>query len=227
MENRRLCSRLLTYGKGNFLNKGQDIFGSISLNNYSRKGFQASFNTAVETGSDLVVEINLPSHDMPLRANGRVVWTKTPDNNTDSRLEAGIELNDMDLLNIEQIVDECHKDKYLEQAADYAFEAGIHARKSGGSFLKSSCGMPAIFILFFLFGSFFTVINQYFAFIYALTLSSYFLFIVVKKRSLIFSRGSNIKSLSQNKTLLRIAGITLNNLCCGFYFLLGFAAQKK
>ncbi|MFH1094292.1 MAG: PilZ domain-containing protein [Candidatus Omnitrophota bacterium] len=227
MENKRLWRRLLTEGKGNFLTRDRDLFGSMSVNNYSRKGFRASLNKSVELGSNLLVEVNLPKYNMPLWATGRVVWTKINEQDINDKFEAGIELNEIDLLNIEQVPDESYKDKYLTQTADYAFGLGLYTKMTNGNFFKTSCSMAGVFIIYFLLGSLFTLINPFIAFFYAATIFSYFLFIIFKKRKIIFSDEFNINSLFRKKNLLRIAGMILNNLCCGLYFIIGFAAQKR
>ena len=227
MDNKRLWTRLIAEGKGNFLTKDRDISGAMSLNNYSRTGFRASLNRAVEPGSNLVFEVDLPKHDMRIWATGKVIWAKSNVANNDDRFEAGVELNEIDLFDIKQVPEECYKDKYLEQAANYAFEIGLHTKKAKENFFNTSCSMGALFFIYFLLGSLFAIINPFFAFSHAITLCSYFLFVIYKKRRLIFSNKFEFKLLFRKKTLLRIAGIVLNNICCGLYFILGFIAKEK
>lgn len=225
MKNKRLWTRSVTEARGNFLTKDRDIFGDMHLNNYSRKGFRASLNRPVELGTDLFVEVTLPRHNMPVWATGKVVWTK---NNKDKEnCEAGVELKEIDLFDTTQVIDESYKDKYLEQVADYAYEVGAYTKNKKNSFFKTSCSSAAMFVIFFFLGSAMTFLNSYFALIYALTTVLYFSLLIYKKRNLLLNKKFSLNLLFNKKTMLRISGLILNNLCCGINYLRGYIFGAK
>lgn len=68
------------------------ISRKIEAHDFSREGIKLSINFNIEMGSNMEVNLHIPEKKLSVPVTGEIIWVKSVDN----RLEAGLQIKDMD-----------------------------------------------------------------------------------------------------------------------------------
>jgi c-di-GMP-binding flagellar brake protein YcgR len=94
---------------GEFQIRGSDIRGLLVTDNFSKGGFKAVTNRKVISAAMLDCELTFPETIMPFFATGKVVWTREDSRGQEPRYSAGVELDEIDLVERQFLIDYCYR----------------------------------------------------------------------------------------------------------------------